>query len=689
MTAPAPLRKRHLRLWLLTPLFLLPPVSDALAESTQVNFQDTGAQLGWGWDSTLEEAKPNVCVEFEPASEGAQTVNMSINEVSSQSELLEKMDLSATASVKAMVSIEGKASFAKEVSVNSSSSSFLVRAAIDNGYDYTAPAKPGRAASPPRPSFWTRLFGGTEPAAEDAPGTKLRLTPWALKLAQRPDNLASFRNQCGDSFIQAIYGGAELYGLVTIESSTRDASEKFSEEVSGSYSFFQASEKFESDIRAIDTNATINVTFFQLGGSGGAIASDRQGFVDKLKGLTREAADNPKHTRIAVMPYARLANWPTEPGPQPEEHELNQILVEYWNFTSLYRDVQQVLAHQDKYLLGRGVDAAGLRQLEDDLNGVRLRLERMARDNASLPEQVTSLPIAERRLASARSLVKAHQKDQSDAGSPALVHARTLLRLAENVQTLDKWKPDINWFKVRMPLPLSAVKKDDYQDPELRRWIVDWYIGRLSRRQCDLSPSARGCLSNAELAKWEDRVILDDGGFHYGEATGAGGGEQFDDGHNWRVRESRLRKIIAYPFQLGKDHTPLFGLEFFYDNADGTTFSTGLHGDTVDRTRQTFQLEPDEYLVKTELHILDDKGKPGNIIDGISFTTNKGRVFDPYKSAGFDVKTKDVVMEYKQWPLLAYFGQVCKAEAGDGRDLIWLCQLGPVYKFPEKKQRAS
>ena len=673
---------RHACPAMIVGLALLFAAADTLAESKQVGFQDTGAQLGWGWNSMLEEAIPNICVEFDPASEGAQTVNMTISEVSSQSELLEKMDLSATASVKAMVSVEGKASFAKEVSVNSSSSSFLVRATIDNGYDYAAPARTQASTPPRQPSFWGRWFGESAGDPEEETGSKLRLTPWALDLARRNDDLEAFRAQCGDAFVQAVYGGAELYGLVTIESGKKEASKRFSEEITGSYSFVQAGEKFEESIHSIDEDAMISVTFFQLGGSGGAIASDRAGFVEKLKTLTRETAENPKHTRLAVMSYSQLANWPRAPGPEPEEHDLNEILAEYWNFTSLYRDVQRVLAHPDKFLLNKGVTESGLRQLEDELNAIRKRLERIARDNASLPRQVTTLPISETRLAQAQSLVNAHNHE---TGRPAtqLRNARVLLRIDEDLKALSEWKPDINWYKVRMPLPLSAVRADDYQDPDLRQWIVDWYIGRLARRQCDISPSARGCLSNAQIAVWEDRVILDDNGdLHYGTAVGPGGGEKFDDGHNWRVRESRLRKIVAYPFELGQE-TPLFGLEFFYDNADGSTFSTGIHGDSDPRTEQTFQLEADEHLVKAELHLRN------NLFDAISFTTNRGRVFDPYKLAGYKVKSKDIIFEYKQRPLLAFFGEVCKKEAGGDKFLIWPCQLGPVYKNPESGKAAK
>jgi hypothetical protein len=674
---------RHACPALVLGLMLLFPAADLLAESKQVGFQDTGAQLGWGWNSTLEEAIPNICVEFEPASEGAQTVNMTISEVSSQSELLEKMDLSATASVKAMVSVEGKASFAKEVSVNSSSSSFLVRATIDNGYDYAAPARTKATRPAEQPSFWGRWFGEPAGDSEEQTGSKLRLTDWALDLARSDDNLEAFRAQCGDAFVQAVYGGAELYGLVTIESSKKNANKEFSEEVTGSYSFVHAGEKFEESIRAIDADAKISVTFFQLGGSGGAIASDRAGFVEKLKNLPAETAKNPKHTRLAVMPYAQLANWPREPGPEPEKHELNEILVEYWNFTSLYRDVQQVLAHPDKFLLNKGVTETGLRQLEDELNAIRKRLERIARQNAALPRQVTTLPISETHLTQARSLLDAQSTGTAGPATAQLRQARILLQLYDDLKTLDEWKPDINWYKVRMPLPLSAVRVDDYQDPDLRRWIVDWYIGRLARRQCDLSPSARGCLSNAQIALWEDRVILDDNGdLHYGAAAGPGGGEKFDDGQNWRVRESRLRTIVAYPFQLGEE-TPLFGLEFFYDNADGSTFSTGVHGDSVPRTKQTFQLDADEHLVKAELHLRD------NLFDAISFTTNKGRVFDPYKAAGLKVKSKDIVFEHKQLPLIAFFGDVCRESAGGGKFLIWPCRFGPIYKNLESGKAAQ
>ena len=656
-------------------VFLLPFVfGTASAESQHVGFQNTGAQLGWGWDSTLEEAKPNICIEFEPATEGAQTVNMSINEVSSQSELLEKMDLTVTASVKAMVSVEGKASFAKEVSVNSSSSSFLVKASIDNGYEYTAPAPLKTEPVTQDQSLWSRFFSNSPQGNKEEQGRKLRLTPWAVDLAKKTDNLESFRHQCGDSFVQAIYGGAELYGLVTIESSVKGSNQKFSEEVTGSYSFVQAGEAFESSIKEIDENAKITVTFFQVGGSGGVIASDRNGFIEKLKSITRETAENPKHTRIAVLPYSELANWPSSQDTDPEEHELNEMLAEYWNFTSLYKDVQRVLAHPDKFLLGKGINEDGLRQLEDELNVIRARLERMARDNSSLPKPLTLTFIPKEQMERAQKIISEANDRKTVRPSTALRTSETLLRLNDDLTTLDSWKPNINWFKVKMPLPLNAIKTDDYEDPDLRRWIVDWYIGRLAKRQCDASPSARGCLSNAELAQWEDRVILTDvNNLHYGAATGPGEGEPFDDGHNWRVQESRLRKIVAYPFELGPE-TPLFGLEFFYDNADGTTFSTGVHGDAQKRLAQTFQLQPDEYLIKTELHLRE------SVFDAISFTTNKGRIFDPFKSAGYKVKTKDLVFEHQEKPLLAFYGEICKESAGGDRYLIWPCKLGPIFK---------
>lgn len=661
-------------------LMLLTCSSSALSESERTGVLGTGAQLGWGWDTTLEEARPNICVEFERASEGAQTVNMSINEVSNQSELLEKMDLSATASVKAMVSVEGKASFAKEVSVNSSSSSFLVRVTIDNGYEYTAPveAKPRPASAPERRSVWRRLFSSEAPTEEtDDQGMQVRLTPWALELARKQDKLASFRRQCGDSFVQAIYGGAELYGLVTISSDVTNSSKQFSESISGSYSFVQANQSFEESINEIDKDAKTTVTFFQVGGSGGAIASDRAGFVEKLQKLTREAAETPKHTSLAVLPYTQLANWPSDKPLDPEEHDLNEILAEYWNFTSLYHDVQRARSHPEKFLLGRGIDKGGLRALEDELNEIRARLERMARDNADLPDEVTGLPIPTARLAKAQSLVNTKNTDTSTQPSSRLANAQRLLRLDQDLKTLADWKPDINWFKVRMPLPLNAVEKEDYDDLELRHWIVDWYIGRLARRQCDLSPSGRGCLSNAELAMWEDRVILDDThGLIYGDAAGPGGGDAFDDGHNWRVRESRLRKIVAYPYKLG-DETPLFGLEFFYANADGTTFTTGLHGDKYRFKPQIFELADDEYVVRTALHLRE------TVFDAISFTTNTGRVFDPFKSAGYPVKSKDIVFDHQQWPLLAFFGEVCKEPAGSQGSIIWPCRLGAIFKNPK------
>lgn len=114
-------------------------------------------------------------------------------------EVMKSMGLSAAVSVKSIgYKVSGKASFAKNSKVSGYSSNFVLRASVDNGVRYAAPLDHSVQAKITSENEFQRSDSGA-----------IRLTPEALKLAKKKDQNA-FTNVCGDSFVSALYGGAEL-----------------------------------------------------------------------------------------------------------------------------------------------------------------------------------------------------------------------------------------------------------------------------------------------------------------------------------------------------------------------------------------------------------------------------------------------------------------------------------------------
>jgi hypothetical protein len=656
---------------------------------------ETGVRLGQGWDSARESALSNVCIEFVPRIHGAQTTELEMREVSDRSELMESLDVSATASVKAMVvSASAKAAFASSSKVSAYALSFVVQARVDNGYDFVAPkpvdttgAYPGSAPDP----WWTHPFGAGPWEPDAVPitnsqdydpqevGAQVRLTPWALSLAQRDDG--SFERNCGDAFVHAIYGGAEMYGMVNIETSSIEKREDVSAAVKASGSFFEADSSFEEAVKKADQHSTIQVRFFQSGGAGGLIASSREQFVKKLETLAGEAQRDPKLTRISVMPYHELANWPRPGGEWPPKNEFSELVAQYWTYTSLYEDMQQALDHQDEFTFDRGVSATELAQLQDDVHAIRRRLERMARDNAHLPEPLIRLLIAPQRIAAARNRLSAEYgvDPQMLAGTEGArwLEARddadaALLRLAV---ALESPLEDPRWFLTRMPYPAKSEDTQSWSDKELRDKLAAFYFEGPAKRRCRAGATARGCMSNKEIALWKSRIVLG-AGLSRGPEVGDtdSGATAFDDAAEPRVRPARLHRIDVYVARVGG----LAGFQFGFVGEDGQPFSTGLHGIKGPNVpHASFELEKGEHIATLEIAY---KAEPIPVFQAFRLTTDRQRVFDAFKMV--DVKQAKPTHRFdapEGAEIAALFGHVFAGEI-KGEHVEFLAGIGPVYR---------
>ncbi len=408
---------------------------------------ETGIDLGWGWDSFDSRPVPSVCVEFAERSEPAQTRIMTMHEVSDSYEVMQRMGMSAEASVKTIgFEASGKAAFAKELNITGFSSSFLLNASVDNGVRYAAPAP---------------VVAGREISS----GPSLRLTAEAAALA-RGRTLDEFQRRCGNAFVSAVYSGARLTAVLTIATESHQQQESLSAELSGSGWGARMRAKVEGLSTNADANERLDLSIFQVGGRGDAIPTSKEDLLEKLEILSALAFDAPKDFRIAVTPYEALANWPGKKI-GGEEQEFDELASIWGAYNTLYDEFQSVLDaptgfraagfnndHCPAVTALDGATVERLKEAQDEVRAALHEIEDDARECVSRPASCTF--------------------DVTAYRSPYA-------------------------FRAMLAVPDGAGASDGGE-------IAAYTITDPAKRRCDLDLRDPGCLSNAAIDSWAEKV---------------------------------------------------------------------------------------------------------------------------------------------------------------------------------------
>ena len=477
------------------------PPSDDNTEIVEVPI--TGINLGWGWDHHNAAPVRTQCVEYIEASEPAQTRYMTMKEVSDSYELMQSMGMSAQASVKTIAfEAKGKAAFAKDTNITGYSSNFVLNATVENGVRYTAPAESGA----------------------------VRLTDQAVILAA--NDLDEFEHQCGDAYVSAVYSGAKLTALITIETKSQEEKQEMSATMSGSGwgAEFEASMKQKTGSKT--ENKNMSVSIFQTGGRGDGIPKNKQDLLDKLDVLPAIAFDAPKDFHIAVTPYDTLANWPAQTLDTSED-EFEQ-LASYWGaYNTLYDEIQYILDHPSEFASPvvtedtctfsstmplQTSQVARLERVQDDILDALHRIENFARyctqeeEGCRFPEDIFRNPYAYRvqlpleiHLANA-ALDKASPDDIPADVKKNMETTRQSLeyvyKLCQPKQSLAKALGYCALIKDMLDQVTPAAKTYQY-DIELlaQNTIID-----LTKRRCQNDKTDPLCLSNAEIDQWQDKM---------------------------------------------------------------------------------------------------------------------------------------------------------------------------------------
>ncbi len=466
-------------------VFCIP--AGAMADSDNVGVPDSGVELGLGWDSQLARVVPNRCIEFAPVREQGQTLNMTLSEVSDTSDVMDKLNVSAGMSIRTMFgSGSAQAEFATTSKVNSSSNSLLIRATVANGVLFVGPSRPlvpARTAYPPvdaqppveRESLWF--------LDEDGLHDQIVLTGEAVDILGDGSarEIREFERHCGDSFVSAIYSGAELIAISSFQSTKSSVAKAVKSKLEGEFSAFGVQGDVTAEMSAEEkrevANTQLEVSYTQIGGAGGIIPTEKAAFINKLETLPLEALKGPQFHTMDITPYTDLADWPQrislEVGDDPIEAGLTNY---YWTFTSIDGLLEEIKKNQTAY----GIEADRLETLEilqDTIGQYRQDIYRILQRTYALAgkqsEYSVFFGLFQRRDKDLEARLEALEADKRT------LHQR-LVDFSFGVE-------NPNLVKLLLPVPGSAAD------------AVSHYIAPQSRRVCRTSPVSGECMTNSML----------------------------------------------------------------------------------------------------------------------------------------------------------------------------------------------
>lgn len=454
-----------------------------------VEAPETGVDLGWGWNTFRAEPIPTVCIEFAREEDDAQTTTLDFKEVNDSFELMETMDVSAEVSVKTIgYSAKGKAKFAKEVNVSGSSSTFVVEAEVRNGASYAGPTVPrsvrgARAAS----------------TAVDGEGA-VRLTAAAEELAR--EDVEIFKEVCGNGYVSATMGGAQLTAVVNIETSSRSQKETIEASISGKGWGAKVDAAMKGGTSEGATKFKREISFYQTGGKDQQLPTDTAAILKRVEDLAEQATLAQKLFQVAITPYQVLENWPRGEELTGEEAEFDELAALWGAYNTMYDEIQEAMDAPEGFVVP--VAACQGLEVDPDADTAEVRcpvtFKTLAGDDDTfriledLQDQV--LAALDRLELDAEDCVEDEQRC-AFAGesyrSPYSIRASLPVRSCFLVPAAD---PPAD------PAPTAC----DASGEASLGFYADTLIREMAKSRCRFGSLTPGCLSNQAIREWGRRI---------------------------------------------------------------------------------------------------------------------------------------------------------------------------------------
>jgi hypothetical protein len=411
-----------------------------------------GVDLGQGWHQEAVTKAVATCIDFTPRRDSGQEQSMDLTVVNDNSALMDALDVSAEAQFKSIgYSVSGKARFAKETEVRSTSVNVVAHARVMNGVEYAAPAEAGRPS-------------------------RVDLTPYYRDLARR--SRVAFEQECGDGFVAAVYSGAELAAVLSVDEFDRKTRASLETSLSGSVGGFSAAGTVEGKKGDAKTMRKVRVTFHQTGGSGSPMPTSQEDLVAAVGRLPALAAGEPHDYRIQVQSYRTLPGYP--PDVREDQARFRQTLA-----TSHGRLLTLRHIVVDALELEAGADYADAHK-DQRPSAIRERMQ-------ALHDELTK---AIRDIHAVSKRCTFYDDDmgppQTDAGPAPCGEEKLNLR-------------DDSAYRVRLPV-LKSTGVDLTDRSDVAAAVIDQHIRAVSRRRCERDIEDPGCLPESEIEEWKKKL---------------------------------------------------------------------------------------------------------------------------------------------------------------------------------------
>ena len=234
-------------------------------------------RFGMGVDSVLQEAKGDA-IKFteEVTGKPGQEIKASFLMIESQEQLMEEMNLSISVSARYLAA-EGSAKMklAQSSAVNEYSSYVLVKAIVKNSPRYME---------------------------------SIRLTDPAKEAYLNDPN--QFVLAYGDTYIDEIYGGGEMFGLLTFncrdESSKQSLQADLRVSVNAGFAGGSLDASFTDCVKKHSRTSELSINCWLSGGKGLVNPSNLGELTKLYKDFNASAAENPVDYRVTLKPYGAL-----------------------------------------------------------------------------------------------------------------------------------------------------------------------------------------------------------------------------------------------------------------------------------------------------------------------------------------------------------------------------------------------
>mmetsp|Transcript_13066 Transcript_13066/g.19939 ORF Transcript_13066/g.19939 Transcript_13066/m.19939 type:complete len:671 (+) Transcript_13066:53-2065(+) len=476
-----------------------PSTPTFIGKATRVTeYPPDGIELGQGWDGTRGHQKSSIGIIFEEKSAGlGQSKTEDYIKVTDKSRLMQEMDISAEFQYSG-INARGSAkfSFASKIDISSTSQCFIARAKVQNGRIYTAPHSNDK---------------------------QVKLSPEAVELAKQDKD--EFYRVYGDSFVSAIHSGAELYASMTFDEQEKSKVQELEASVEGSGWGFSAESTFRNKMESYSKQSKLKINYYQAGGSGDPLPTDVAGFLSKMNELPELAKNAPHRYSMTLQRYDTLPNWPAGTLESRPSGYLETI-QRYFEYQSIFTEINNVESNPDDFLLGRGTD---LDELENTKEAVRAELETIENNIADFElGEIDSLP------------------------EPSI--------------------PDYD-FRVKMPLPLRydpTIKWEDDAE-NIRDAIKEFWVEKTSDSRC----LARGfshasCLDSDQIEQYVQQITVNHvvvvGGRQQVNALNSG--SRWLTKIEWGTKTNRLVEVTTFRTWSSNYGESQGKLEFYIGVAD-------------------------------------------------------------------------------------------------------------------------